>query len=178
MLFILVIIAVVSALFTSILEKEDLMLRKSKPGYLFSWLSGLLAICAFILFYNYPNTSFLKISTGVIYIALSLIYLGVWSRHYRLNHFAIHLILVFIMTALSQISWNLALGLPLLFLTVYFLFTFILKRLKSDSKEAMENVKLGFDLSQVLNGLYLLIIGLALGGDSIHFFWRIANFIF
>jgi hypothetical protein len=178
MIFLLVIIAVVSALFTSILEKEDLLLRKSKPGYLFSWLSGLLAICAFLLFYNYPNTSFLKISTGVIYLALSLVYIGVWSRHSRLNHFAIHLILVFIMTALSQISWNLAVSFALLFIIAYFLFNFILKKLKSDTKEARENVIQGFELTRVLNGLYLLIIGLALGGDSIHFFWRIADFLF
>ena len=178
MISILIIIAVFSASFTTILEKEDLLLRRSKPTYLFSWISVLLAVCAFILFYNYPETTIFIIPAGIIYLGTSLIYMEVWARHYRLNHFAIHSVLVFIISALSQRSWGFALIFPFIFIAAYFLFTFILGRLVKDSTPLKEDVLPVFELNRILSGLYLLILGLALAGNGIRFFWRIADFLF
>jgi len=178
MIYLLHIIAIGSALFAALLEKDDFLSKEIKSKTSVSSLFILVGIAVYILFFNYWYSLSLLISSGLIYLVVSLIYLDVFGNKHRLNHFAVLLIMVFILTAISRIPLSNAIYVPITFIFTNQGFTFSLKKLLNNSAKSTENVKQTLELIRVLNGILLLIIGLIFATNRITFLERIAQYLF
>lgn len=178
MVLLLILLALLSGSFVVILEKEELFPVEKKSRYMTSLIFTVLGIAIFILFHWNSNSLILIITAGIIYIFISLIYLDIFAKQYFLNHFFIHLILIFILSALNNISLNFTILIILIFISIRSGLFYLLGRLIKDSLNQRDNTGQLFELGRILNGIYLLIIGIILATDRIEFLEKMAQYLF
>jgi len=178
MILLLILLALFSAFFAVILEKEELSLENKTSRYLTHLIFIALGMLVFVLYYWNSGSLLLIITAGIIYILISLIYLDIFANKYFFNHFSIHLILNFILNAIVNISWYSAILILLIFIMTYLGLFYMLNRLINDKLNQSDNIKQLFELGRILNGIYLLIIGVIMATDRIEFLEKLARYLF
>ncbi len=181
MLLILIIFGAIAALFCALLE-TDMWLSSRQPILNQFYKQFFLAATAPILFfviYTYKHLTLLIFISGLVFIFISFVHLGIISLAKKLNYyFAIHLILICTISALSGLDWIESIFGPLSYLIFLLFFLSNSQKLSTVKGKSRENMTELLELSRILNSIFIFIIGLVIASDEVRYLKRILSLFY
>jgi len=174
----LLILACISALFAVAVEKQDLLRRKTAPrNFVLSfWI--LAAVPSYLLFSHYWYYMPLLIFGGLFFILISMAHLGIIKQRSHLSHAGTNALMIIILAAICRADWLFVLYMAVLFFMVYIIMTFVFNKFFIVANNLNHNIIHLLELSQILNGLMIMIIGLIVANGASRFLEKIARLLF
>ena len=181
MLFFIIILGAIGAIFTALLETKEWLSSNQTIFKLFytQILVSFMGPVLFSVIYSYKDSIFLPILLGLVFIFISFIHLGIITLPRKFNYyFSIHLILICTISALSGLDWHDAIAGPLIFLIFLPVLLLFTQKISKFNGKSRENVNELLELSGILNSIFIFVIGLVIASDRVKFLKKIAQLLF
>jgi hypothetical protein len=181
LLFVVVLIGCLCAFFASLMEFNDQVFLKTTKLYpVYNQIPLIFfAQFLFILVYNFQHY-FVFLLIGVFFILVGFYYLGIitFSNIKIHRHFTIQTMLISVVSAISGLIWQEAIWGVISFAFSFSLFYTILKKGKNYFLKNRKNVNELLELFQIVNGIFIFVIGLIIASDRIRILKKIVNWFF
>ncbi len=181
MLLIIIILGAIAALFCALLETDVwLSSRQSILNQFYKQLfAAATAPVIFIVIYTYKHFTLLILISGLVFIFISFVYLGIISSAKKIKyHFSIYFISICSISAMSGLDWIESILGPFSFLIFLLFFLTISQKLSTVKGKNRENMNELLELFGILNGIFIFILGFAIASDEMKFFKRIVNLFY
>ena len=175
MIYTLFVLALISAIFTTISHDTR---KKSFSNFVMIIFTLIFAPLLFLLFKWYNYSILLLIIAGLLLVYFSFVHLGILNKTSILHEFYIQLFLMVVFSATLHLDWSVAVWGPISYIIFYAILNLGIIRLKPAFQKNSDIANQGFELLRTLNGIYLMIFGLTLATNRIGFLAKLIHMLF